>query len=202
VALDRWPAAPLGSREFRSIGSWRGPFGPIEHQGQTYGLRVHEFRKFVELPRHIDAEFGIALDIDAADRGDLETIDSHGWKLIDPRLVAGTPAAYQEFVRCSGAEIAIAKNIYVELDSGWFSDRSACFLASANPVLAQETGFSRSLPTEQGLLTFATLEEARAGGEAVLGDWSRHAKAARELAEDVFDAKKVLSGLLGQLGVA
>ena len=202
VALDRWPVATPVSEEFRSIGSWRGPFDPIEYEGGILGLRVHEFRRFVELPRLVEAEFGLALDIDAADHRDLELVESNGWKLIDPRVAAGTPAAYREFVRTSGAEIAIAKNIYVELDSGWFSDRSACFLASGNPVLAQDTGFGSTLTMGEGLLAFTTIEEAAAGVEAILGDWRRHSKAARDLAEDVFDAKKVLGGLLAELGAA
>jgi hypothetical protein len=202
VALDRWPRVAPASREFRSIGSWRGPFGPIEYGGRSLGLRVHEFRKYAALPRLVAGELGIALDIDVADRGDLELVRGNGWNLFEPRAVAGTLAAYREFVQASGAEIGIAKNIYVELDSGWFSDRSACFLASGRPVLAQDTGFGRSLPTGEGLLAFASLEEACAGVEAIRGDWSGHARAARELAVELFDAKKVLGGLLGALGAA
>jgi hypothetical protein len=187
---------------FRGVGSWRGPYGPIEHGGRTLGLRVHEFRKFAALPRRVDAEFELALDIDPADHRDMETMRANEWRLADPAAAAGSPSAYRDFVQSSGAEIAIAKNIYVETNSGWFSDRSACFLASGRPVLAQDTGFAASLPTGEGLLAFGTLEEAVAGAEEILGDWPRHSRAARAVAEEELDAKKVLGGMLSQVGVA
>lgn len=202
VALDRWPRAADSSRAFRSIGSWRGPYDPIEHDGRTLGLRVHEFRKFAELPHHVEAEFELALDIDAADRPDIELMQASEWRLVDPFVAAGSLDAYRSFVQSSGAEIAVAKNIYVETNSGWFSDRSACFLASGRPVLAQDTGFSGSLPMGDGLLGFGTIEEATDGAERILGDWPRHSTAARALAEEFFDARKVLSELLAELGAS
>jgi hypothetical protein len=202
VALDLWPATASSARSFRSVGSWRGPYAPIEHEGRTLGLRVHEFRRFAELPRRVAAEFEVALEIDAADGADAELMRANGWRLLEPREVAGSLELYRGFVGGSGAEIAIAKSIYVETGSGWFSDRSACFLASGRPVLAQDTGFASSLPTGEGLLRFETVEEAADGAERILGEWPRHSRAARELAAEVFDARKVMGGLLGRLGVA
>ncbi len=202
VALDLWPCSPSSSRAFRGIGSWRGPYGPIEYGGRTLGLRVHEFRKFAELPRRVDTRFEVALEIDAADRRDVEMLRSNDWRLANPLAAAGSPAAYRSFIQSSGAEIAIAKNIYVATKSGWFSDRSACFLASGRPVLAQDTGFDGSLPSGEGLLRFRTLEEAVAGAEEILADWPRHSRAARAVAEETFDAGKVLGGLLAELGVS
>jgi hypothetical protein len=201
VALDMWPCSPSSSRAFRGVGSWRGPYGPIEREGRTLGLRVHEFRKFAELPRLVDADFEVALDIDATDHRDVELMRANHWHLADPLAAAGTPTAYGGFIRSSGAEISIAKNIYVDTKSGWFSDRSACFLASGRPVLAQDTGFDASLPAGEGLLAFGTLEEAVEGVEEILGDWPRHSKAARAVAEEELDAGKVLGGLLTELGV-
>lgn len=194
--------AEASSRAFRGVGSWRGPYGPVESEGRTLGLRVHEFRKFAELPRRVDADFEVALDIDAADQSDVEHMGANGWRLADPLAAAGTPAAYRSFIRSSGAEISIAKNIYVDTKSGWFSDRSACFLASGRPVLALDTGFDGLLPTGEGLLAFRTLEEAVEGVEEILGDWPRHSRAARALAEEEFDAEKVLGGMLAELGVS
>lgn len=202
VALELWPATTTSARSFRSVGSWRGPYAPIEYEGQTLGLRVHEFRKFVDLPRRVDAEFEIALEIDAADRDDAELMRTMGWKLVEPRDAADSLDSYRDFVIGSGAEIAIAKNIYVETRSGWFSDRSACFLASGRPVLTQDTGLGESLPTGEGLLCFRTVEEAAEGAERIIRDWPRHSEAARGLAEEFFDAEKVVGALLEGLGIA
>lgn len=200
VSLDLWDPSPDTSRTFRSIGSWRGPYDPIEWRERTLGLRVHEFRKFVELPRRVDGEFVIALDIDAADQGDAELLAEHGWVLENPRAVGGSMSTYRDFVSSSGAEIAIAKNIYVATKSGWFSDRSACFLASGRPVLCQDTGFAGSLPLDEGLVAFASPEEAVEGANRILGDWQSHSKAARDIAEEFFDSRRVLSELLAKLG--
>jgi hypothetical protein len=203
VALDRWPAAARSSMTFRSVGSWRGPYDPIEYEGRRLGLRAHELRRFAELPSRVGAEFELALEIDPADRDDSELLRRCGWRLADPRSAAGSLAAYRDYVASAGAEIAVAKNVYVETRSGWFSDRSACFLASGRPVLAQDTGLRGLLPASgEGLLLFETLEEAAEGAERIVAEWPRHSAAARELAEDVFDARKVMGGLLEELSAA
>ena len=199
VSLEHWPAADDASRAFRSIGSWRGPYDPIELDGRRLGLRVHEFRRFLDLPSRVDAEFELALDIDPYDSDDIGALWANGWRLIDPPSVAASLESYQEFIQSSGAEISIAKEIYVKTGSGWFSDRSACFLASGRPVLAQDTGFGDSLPVGDGLLAFRTTEEAVARAGEILGDWDRHSSAARAVAEEYFDARKVVGGLLAQL---
>jgi hypothetical protein len=183
VVLDYWRPHPGGSERFTSVASWRGNFAPIEYRGVTYGLRVHEFRRFAELPRRSRQSFEIALDIDDAEVSDLELLHSNNWHLADPKLVAGDPWTYRDYVQGSKAELMVAKNMYVQSASGWFSDRSGCYLASGKPVLAQDTGFSRLYPTGEGLLTFTNLEEAIAGAEAICEDYPRHAKAARDLAE-------------------
>lgn len=203
VCLERWPAAEESAgAAFRSVGSWRGPYGPVEYEGRTMGLRVHEFRKFFELPERVPAPFELALDIDSSDSADIEGLEQHGWQLADPGAAAGSFASYQRFVQGAAAEIGIAKNIYVETASGWFSDRSACFLASGRPVLAQDTGFGKHLPVGAGLISFASIDEAVGGAEAILEDQGRHSREARALAEEFFDAKKVLGGLLEELDAA
>jgi hypothetical protein len=201
VVLDEWPATAHGRRTFTSVGSWRGPFGPIEHRGRTYGLRVHEFRRFVELPERTALDFEVALDIADADAADRRCLDDNGWTLVDPRRVASDPWSYRDYVSGSGAELMVAKNLYVATRSGWFSDRSICYLASGRPVLAQDTGLAALLPAGAGIVTFATIDEAVAGAHAIDGDYDRHARAAREIASEVFDSDRVLSRLLERLGV-
>jgi hypothetical protein len=200
VPLERWPAAP-GGEAFTSVGSWRGPFGPLEHEGESYGLRVHQFRRFLDLPRHVPAPFRLALDIEDADARDVEALEQSDWRLLDPLAELGGFEDYQRFLRGSLAEIAVAKGIYVDTVGGWFSDRSATYLASGKPVIAQETGFSRALPTGEGLLSFKDLEGAVAAVETVLAHPFEQAEAARALAEEHLDAEVVLARLLDELGV-
>lgn len=199
VLLERWPVSERGD-VFTSIGSWRGPFEPVAYAGNTYGLRVHEFRRLLELPRRVDARFELALDIDPADDRDLALLREAGWGLVDPIATLGDLAAYRDYIRGSMAEISVAKGMYVETRGGWFSDRSASYLASGRPVLAQDTGFAGTLPTGEGLLAFADLDGAVAGAEEICADWQRHSRAARSIAEEYFDAGKVLAELLAQLG--
>jgi len=181
---------------FTSVASWRGPFGPLTYGGVTYGLRVHEFRKFAAIPRSSPARFEIALEIDPDEVRDRELLGEHGWVLVDPREAAGDPWRYRAFIQRSGAELLIAKQLYVAMRSGWFSDRSVCYLASGRPVLAQDTGFSGRYPVGMGLVTFATLDEARAGVEAIVNDYRRHALAARQIAREFFDSDTVLARLI------
>jgi len=201
VHLGEWPVSPGAGRRFTSVASWRGAFGPIEYGGRTYGLRVHEFRRFLELPARSAGEFEVALDIHEAETRDLELLARHGWHLADPRAAAGDPWRYRDYVESSSAEFMVAKNLYVDTRAGWFSDRSACYLASGRPVLAQDTGLDGLLPNGKGLVKFSTLDEAAAGVEEITGDYERHSRAAREIAEEHFAAERVLARLLERLGV-
>jgi hypothetical protein len=203
VVLERWPAVSYSPPpRFTSVASWRGAYGPVEFAGQTFGLRVHEFRKFMDVPRRSGFACELALDIHPTETNDLELLRRGGWSLVDPATVAGDPWAYQKFVGGSAAEFMVAKHMYVATRSGWFSDRSICYLASAKPVLAQDTGFSRRYPTGCGLVAFTTLEEAIAGAQSIMADHTRHTRAARAIAEEHFDSDKVLRRLLARLGVA
>ena len=202
VVLEHWPRAAGSGRAFTSVGSWRGPFAPVEYEGETYGLRAHEFRRFAELPRMVAAPFEIALDIDEADARDVELLRTGGWTLRAPREVAADPWAYRDYVQSSSAELMVAKNMYVRSRSGWFSDRSICYLASGRPVLAQDTGFTRHHPAGEGLLAFSTVEEAAEGAARIAAGYEQHARAARALAEERFDSDRVLPKLLEALGVA
>ncbi len=201
VALDHWPAELSPSRHdaFTSVGHWRS-YGSIEHGGVHYGQRAHSMRGLIDLPRRTDSRFQLALGIHSDEKADLEALRSSEWELLDPYEVAGDPRAYAEFVRGSKAELSIAKSGYVASRSGWFSDRSACYLASGRPVVAQETGFADFLPTGEGLLAFATTAEAADAVAAVVADLPRHSAGARALAEEHLDSNKVLPRLLEKLG--
>ena len=197
VVLDRWPvtngAAPT---RFTTVANWRGPYGRVEHDGRTYGLKLDEFRKFVGLPRHADATFELALSIHPAEERDLELLEDNGWQLVDPREAAPDPGAFRSYVQGSGAEFSVAQGIYVETRNGWFSDRTTRYLASGKPALVQDTGFGTTIPVGEGLLSFRTPEEAAEGAMRIHADYEHHARAARKLAEEEFDSDKVLRRFL------
>ncbi|MGB7685885.1 MAG: hypothetical protein WBL45_08905 [Solirubrobacterales bacterium] len=200
VVLKEWPQVGRG-RGFTTVASWRGPYGTIEYEGETYGLRVHEFRRLIGVAGEVEDDLAIALDIDADDRADAEALREAGWRLLDPVEVAGDPEAYRSFIQGSSAELSIAKNVYVRSRCGWFSDRSACYLASGRPVLAQDTGYAKNLPTGKGLLSFAELDEAVEGVESIRHDWSGHSRAAREIAAEYFDSNLILERMLDAAGI-
>ena len=195
VFLPRWQQVTAPGTAFTTVGNWRG-YGSVEWEGRRYGQKAHSLRKLLALPQLTSERLAPALAIHPEETEDLGALHRHGWELADPVAVAGTPARYADFVRASKGEIGIAKEGYVESRCGWFSDRSTCYLASGRPVVAQDTGFPRHLPTGEGLLAFATAEEAAAAIAAVGGDYDRHARAARALAEDLFDSQAVLARLL------
>jgi hypothetical protein len=194
VVLDDWPAVTAHELDrFTTVATWRGPFGPIEHGGRTYGLKVHEFRRFLELPSRSGRAFEIALDIHPADQADREALRQRGWRIVDPRSVAGDPDSFRSYVQGSGAEFSVAQGLYVDTQCGWFSDRTTRYLASGRPALVQDTGFSRLVPVGDGLVAFRTLEEAAAGTADIANHYADHCEAARRLAEEHFDAGRVLS---------
>jgi hypothetical protein len=203
VVLEQWPLIGQGDcHRFTTIGSWRGPYGPVEYGGRTYGLKVHEFRKFLELPRRTAQTFELALDIHAADEKDRSLLHEHGWRVVDPRETVPDPQAFRRYIQASAAEFSVAKGVYVETKSGWFSDRTVRYLASGKPALIQDTGFIRNYPVGAGLVPFRTLDEAVAGARRIVADYHEQSRAARALAEEYFDSDKVLGRLMDEVGIA
>jgi glycosyltransferase involved in cell wall biosynthesis len=142
------------------------------------------------------------LAIHPDERDDLDALFTHGWRLIDPLAVARDPVSYRNFVQGSAVELGVAKSGYVASSCGWFSDRSACYLASGRPVVAQDTGWTDHLPSGEGLLAFTDVEEAARAIDEVLNDYERHSRAARVLAGDLFDARAVLTRLIDVAGTS
>ncbi len=203
VVLSDWPVSYEGGRDrFTTVATWRGSYGPVQYGGKSFGLKVHEFRKFLELPERVQQTFEIALDIHPAEEKDLALLHRHGWQLVDPKVAAPDPAAFRRYVQKSGAEFSVAQGIYVETESGWFSDRTVRYLASGKPALVQDTGFSRNLPVGYGLVPFRTLEQAIAGAKRIARDYERHSRAARDLVEACFDSDRVLGQFIEEVDVA
>lgn len=198
VVLSRWPvASDVRHDSLTTVGNLRS-YGPVEVDNVRYGQKAHSLRSLLHLPAATGERFALAFDAHA-DEPDLTSLRQHGWELLDPRATAGTPDRYAAFVRGSRAEIGIAKEGYVVSRCGWFSDRSAVYLASGRPVVAQDTGFGESLPVGAGLFSFGDVDEAAAAIETLAGDYGRHARAARAIAEEQLDARRVLGRLLREV---
>jgi len=195
VVLREWPVAKRTTRvAFTTVGNWRS-YGSVQHDGIFLGQKAHALRPLMELPRKTQAPFALALAIHPSEP-DLAALRSNRWTLVDPRRVTGTPDRYRRFIRGSLGEFGIAKAGYVTMRTGWFSDRSACYLASGRPVLAQDTGLGNVLSAREGWLTFRSETEALAGLDSIQADYQRHREAARGIAEQHCESGRVLSRLL------
>ena len=193
VALAEWPPVAAEPQRFTTVASWRGGYGRLQVGDRLYGQKAHEFRKLAELPSRVSQRLEIALAIDAADAHDLELLRARGWIVVDPLDVARTPAAYRDYLQGSGGEFSPAQSAYVETRSGWFSDRSAHYLAAGKPIVVQDTGAVAAGP---GVLTFRTADEARDALRRVAEDYPTHSAAARAHAEAEHAADVVLRPLV------
>jgi hypothetical protein len=197
VVLDWWLGVwPIRRDRFTTIADWRG-YGYLEFQGRILGPKAEEFRKFIDLPRQAAEPLELALNIDPGDP-DVAYLGEHGWLLESP-AVAADLARYREYVTGSVGEFSCAKGGYAGTRCGWFSDRSACYLAAGRPVVLQATGFEDLLPTGSGLFAVTTVAEAAEAIRAIRRDYPRHAAAARRLAREFFDSETVLARLLREL---
>jgi hypothetical protein len=204
VLLDEWSSAPTTRSpcRFTTVATWRSPFGQIAIGGNMLGLKHHEFRRMIDLPKRVDgAQFELALDIDSADVADLHALEAHGWSVVSPRQVAASPREFLQYVRGSSAEFSVAQPAYVQTASGWFSDRTATYLAAGRPALVQDTGIGALLPIGEGLLTFSSPREAAEQARMIAADPPAHGEAARRLAERHLDSDRVLGRLLAVLGI-
>jgi hypothetical protein len=201
VVVDWWartePVAPDAA--FTTIASWRQTGKDVTWQGETYTWSKHvEFEKVLDLPSRIAAPFVLALS--GAGPDDIELLAKAGWGTVDALQLSGDPDRYRQFLRSSRGEFTVAKDQNVRLRSGWFSDRSACYLAAGLPVVTQETGFSNVLPSGAGLFGFTTVDEAADALEAIRSDPELHAARASEIARGCFEATTVLADLLAAVG--
>jgi len=201
VDLDLWPAAAGAGRCFTTIATWENKGKNIEFDGTTYLWSKHEnFLRFIDLPRHRpETSFGVAMT--PPDDAVKRDIEGAGWRLFDARSISADMAKYQRFIAGSRGEFTVAKDIYVRPSSGWFSDRSVCYLASGRPVVTMRTGFTSYCPVGAGLFDYATHAEALAALDAIAADYPRHRRAAREVAGDCFAGERVVGDLLAEAGL-
>lgn len=185
ITLDDWRTAVLPGDRFTSIMTWQ-----IESFTDVGGNKDQEFLKVIDLPSRTPQRFELAIN------GPQTLLRQHGWKTVDAMQVSRTPSAYRDFIHGSRAEFGVAKHTYVVNRSGWFSDRTECYLASGRPALVQDTGWTAHLPSGDGLLAFTTVEEAVGGIERINARYETHARLAQEIARQHFDARSVLPRLL------
>src|SRR5207247_3721169 len=191
-----------GSEVFTSVSTWlTTDFLKVMEDGKTV-LRENtkrvSFLRFLELPRRTRQPLELALYLTVKDSEDRASLEHHGWSVRDSREVAGSPEAYRSYVQRSRGEFSCAKPSYVEFQGAWISDRTLCYLASGKPAVVQDTGPSAYLPNGEGLFRFTTLAQAASALEAINADYTRHCRAAREIAESYFDAEQIMTQVLNE----
>jgi hypothetical protein len=202
VLLDLWQGSLPTKEEFTTVGNWRQDGHDFEYRGETYyWSKHHEFLKFIDLPQRIDQPIELALGLGHLKQSDRHLLESNGWRLTDAHTFTTDPWPYRDYVRASRGEFTVAKDQNVRLRSGWFSERSACYLAAGRPVITQDTGFGNTLPTGEGLFAFNTMEEILAAFDAINSDYGKHSRAAHAIAEEYFKAETVLAKVLDDLGI-
>jgi hypothetical protein len=197
IVLDSWrplrDVVPTSGAPWTTVMTWNAFDRPLMYKGQELGSKDREFEKILNLPHAVTVPLKVAL---GGKNAPLQRVAAHGWEVVSAPRATLSAFDYQHFLRTSRAEISCAKHVYVALRTGWFSCRSACYLAAGRPVVVQDTGLSRTLPIGVGLLTFESADQAAAAIAAVEADYDKHRLAAAELAGEYFDHRTVLPRLL------
>lgn len=199
VSLEQWPVTPVPPQgSFTTVMNWSAG-KQLEFGGQTWGQKDIEFRRILRLPGRTSAHLAIAVGQTMGEPFPAEEARDAGWEVIDPERSARDWLDYRQFIQGSAGELSIAKETYVKARTGWFSCRSACYLASGRPVITQDTGWSRFIPSGDGLIAFSSEDEAVAALDEVTTNPKRHAAGARAIAEEYFDGRQVLTRMLKEV---
>ena len=199
VAMELWNGPDCGGDTFNTITTWHNKGKNIEWRGDTwYWTKDREFEKFLELPRLRPAKFELAVTGDEKLR---EMLHRRGWSQVSSIDMSRDTRCYHDYIQRARGEFTVARDQYVRPRTGWFSDRSACYLAAGRPVITQETGFSKFLPTGKGLFAFKTMEDILQAVDAIETDYEGNCRAAREIAAEYFGAGKVVGSLMERAGL-
>lgn len=202
VLLDLWQAGPPSIDAFTTVGNWKQQGQDIEFNGELYHWsKHHEFLKIIDLPRRTPQPIELAMGLASLDEETRQLLQSNGWRLADAHAFSTDPWKYRDYVLASRGEFTVAKDQNVRLRSGWFSERSACYLAAGRPVVTQDTGFGNILPTGEGLFSFNSMAEILAAFDAINTNYDKHSRAARDIAEEYFKAETVMGRVLADLGL-
>jgi hypothetical protein len=217
VLIDLWECGEPSRAEFTTVGNWKQAGLDVEFRGERYlWSKHHEFLKMLEVPLRVPGqpielatnlgetrtpnpdEVVGAMSVETDARG---LLTSHGWRLADAGAFSTDPLLYRDYIMASRGEFTVARDLNVRLRSGWFSERSACYLAAGRPVITQDTGFGALLPTGEGLFAFNTVDDVLTAFDRINSDYRRHSRAARSIAAEYFRAETVLARLLDDLGL-
>ena len=205
VVLDEWTTVHPPGSAYSTIANWRNKSSPeddgsVEWRGVWYGQKAEEFMRLITLPRLAPVPLELCLLIHS-DEPDRIALERQGWRLVYPRHYIMTPDAYREYIFNARGEFTVVKHGYAAGRTGWFSDRSACYLAAGRPVIMQDTGVGASVPTGTGLLTFTDVDSAAEAIDRVERNYAQHAAAAAAFAREYIDSDRVLTRLLQLAGL-
>jgi hypothetical protein len=190
---------PTNGAAYTTITTWQNRGKDVTYSGEVYyWTKDREFEKFLDLPQRRPGPFELAAGVPDDVRRRLTGL---GWRLSDSIGISRDISRYQAYVAGSRAEFTVARDQYVRPRTGWFSDRSACYLAAGRPVITQDTGFGRVLPTGRGLFAFQTMDDVLAAVDAIESDYAGHSRAAREIAAEYFAADRVVGSLMDRAGL-
>lgn len=200
VAMELWANENAAGAKYNTITTWHNDGKSVEYRGETYHwTKDREFAHFLDLPaRRPQLQFELATDADAAARAMLQ---GKGFAVGEGVGVSGSVDSYRDYIKGSRGEFTVARDQYVRPYTGWFSDRSACYLAAGRPVITQETGFTKFLPSGRGLFAFRTLDDVLAAVDAIESDYAAHSRAALEIAREYFAADRVIASLMERAGL-
>jgi hypothetical protein len=203
VVTDLWKTARSPSRAavFTTVANWStSGLKDIAWRGKKYlWSKSREFLRFISAPKKAGETFEMATNIN--DSRVRKKFEQNYWRLTSPLQMSVDYWLYRDYIQRSKGEFTVAKDQYVRLDTGWFSDRSACYLAAGRPVITQETGFTKNYGGNEGLLSFRTVDEVADGVKRINADYRKHSRAARDVAREVFEAESVLESVLDRAGI-
>jgi hypothetical protein len=199
VVLDLWDNPYATGEAYTTITTWHNKGKNITYRGDTYyWTKDREFEKFLDLPRQRAVPFELAAGVDENVE---RLLREHNWRQVNSVEISKDIDRYRDYIQRSRGEFTVARDQYVRPYTGWFSDRSACYLAAGRPVITQETGFSKFMPTGRGLFGFRTMENILAAVAAIESDYEGNCRAAREIAAEYFAAEKVVGSLMERAGL-
>ncbi|MDO8432336.1 MAG: hypothetical protein Q7S58_07995 [Candidatus Binatus sp.] len=202
VALDEWRpgVGPAEPPRFTTVGTWQNRGNDFEIAGETYyWSKDVNFRKMLEVANRASQPIELASDLTSGPDYDRALRGGFTFTPVVPMSL--DIDGYRNYISASRGEFTVAKDIYVRPRTGWFSDRTVCYLAAGRPVVTQRTGFEKTIPTGIGLLGFDTADEAVDAIRIINSDYPRHARAAREIAAEYFDAAKLLDEIRQAAGI-